>query len=306
MMRPLARSLAVLVILGVSSLIWAQKEEKGGGGESYPIQLGRSGEVGDVYDTHITLEQTGTVTTTSAQSEPRERSLAMKADLQGRVKMLEKNADSSLLELTVKKFVDETGENLIDANKVIDIKRSATQSSFSAKDGGELSEKVKNLLNQLYPPEQGKGEAKSGASDDDVFGSKTPRKVGESWPINSEAAAKMLARSDVTVDPKDVTGKMTLKGVETINGGNGKRGKALRIVGTIDVANFKSSCVPSGVNVDSVGKMQLSGLYPVDASPSPAELETIVDATIVMNLGGAKSEVKTHQVRKETKMPVKE
>jgi len=253
-------------------------------------------KVGDVYDTHVTLEQTETATIIVAQLVPQEKSRERKVDLQGRWKVLEVNADGrpTLLELTVKKFTDETGQSLIHANKVIEVKREAEQSDFSMKGGGEISEDAKAILRILNRPVR-----EGDLNEDDVSGSKMPRKVGESWAIHSENGVKVASRDGLTIDPKDMTGHMTLKGVETINGG-----KALRIVGTVEMTHLKLP-VPPGVTLESCDeKVQCSGLYPVDLSQPHAENETITDRRVVMSRNGAKTEVKAHGVLKETMTPV--
>src|SRR5215218_3112753 len=55
-------------------------------------------------------------------------------------------------------------------------------------------------------------------SADNVFGSREPRKVGESWPANPEALAKWASREGFVVDKKSVSGTLKLKGLQTVNG----------------------------------------------------------------------------------------
>lgn len=52
---------------------------------------------------------------------------------------------------------------------------------------------------------------------DEICGSKTPRHVGETWPINAERAAASLKESDGNVDPKDISGTVHIISLETLN-----------------------------------------------------------------------------------------
>jgi len=285
----MCRYLVALVILNIAATCWAEKE-------SYPIQLHRAWKVGDIYDTHAILEQTEIATITLADLPPQVKTREIKANLQAQVKILEvsEHGKATSLELTVKKFTDETGKNLIDTDKVIAVKRDAEQSSFTSKTGEDVSEEAKSFLKRLYPPERG------GTGDDAIFGDKMPRKVGESWPIDLEAGAKSFSQGGLTVDPKEMTGTTTLKAIEEVNGE-----KALRIVGTIEMTNLKPPA-PAGVTVESCSmKAQYSGLYPLNVSQPQAENEVTSDMTILMTGNGVKIEAKAQLRQKKTTTPVK-
>lgn len=80
---------------------------------------------------------------------------------------------------------------------------------------GELPTKeVLEMLRSIYnisPPQQ--------ANDPDIiFGSTTPRKVGETWPINSKHAATTFNRRGTNLTAEDFSGTVTIMGVETYNG----------------------------------------------------------------------------------------
>jgi len=51
-----------------------------------------------------------------------------------------------------------------------------------------LPDEAKKLLEAMFPPQR-----IDPPTDDDIFGSAQPHKIGESWPVNSEIAAKDLS-----------------------------------------------------------------------------------------------------------------
>jgi hypothetical protein len=51
----------------------------------------------------------------------------------------------------------------------------------------------------------------------EICGSKTPRHVGETWPINAQRAAASLKESDGNADPKDISGTVHIISLETLN-----------------------------------------------------------------------------------------
>ena len=136
--------------------------------------------------------------------------------------------------------------------------------------------------------------------DDDIFGSKVARKVGESWPLDSKGAAKWATGEGVTVDKKDVGGTMTLKGVENANGG-----KVLRISGTIAMKNLKMPALPGATVQSCEMKAQFTGLYPVNFALPVVENEMSGDITMRISANGMNVEVKAHKTLKEVTTPVK-
>jgi hypothetical protein len=57
------------------------------------------------------------------------------------------------------------------------------------------------------------------ASDDDIFGTSRRRSVGESWPVNTEPAARDLGRLlGVSIAARQISGQVTLAGQRTVDG----------------------------------------------------------------------------------------
>ncbi len=101
----------------------------------------------------------------------------------------------------------------------------------------------------------------SKVTDDDVFGTKDRKKVGETWAANSAAAAKDLDADSVIVDKKNIKGNMTLKKVAVVN-----KIKCLHISGNMEINNIEMS-LPQGMTLEKTSMSALfSGDFPIDTS----------------------------------------
>lgn len=77
-------------------------------------------------------------------------------------------------------------------------------------DGKPADKSLAPLLNQFFhltPSDE--------VTPDDVFGSTTPRRVGDSWPINPDRMAASFLDTQYEVDPKNISGTVHLASVET-------------------------------------------------------------------------------------------
>jgi hypothetical protein len=109
--------------------------------------------------------------------------------------------------------------------------------------------------------------------DDEVLGSSAQRKVGDTWDINAQAAAKQLRLlGEMIVTPSDISGSVTLAGVTDRDGV-----KCLDIRTTLDFNN--PSPLDDSSKTQHTGRLRVKTavLYPTDgASESPHS----VDASI--------------------------
>ena len=288
-------AVALAVVLAVAAM------PARGADTAYPIKLARASKVGDAYDVQHTIEAVSSSTATPAGSPPQIQSQTIKAELQGSCVVTEVDAHGLQrgLKLTVKKFSVGDARDAVAPGMVIAITRGEKDSTFVVAGGEELSADVKNALTIAYPPLP-----KSEITDDDAIGSKTPRKVGESWPINADAAAQQATQSGVEVDAKKITGSSVLKAVEKVNGG-----EALRIVTDITATGVKPPNLPNGISVDSSElKSHSDCVVPTDEKLTPVENTDTMDIHLSCSSAGAtgmKLEIKSHITDKTTFSVVK-
>jgi hypothetical protein len=96
-------------------------------------------------------------------------------------------------------------------------------------------------------------------TDDEMFGSKIRRRVGEHWPVNSQSLAASLRVRGMDIRNEDVAGTITLK--EVVKDG---RGISLLLAMKIDMRNLKMPGA-AGLSIENAsGTVAGSVLMPVD------------------------------------------
>ena len=180
-------------------------------------------------------------------------------DIEGRLEVLAVDArgDDIRDSIIVKNFsAGPEKKSVTAAGDVLTISRSTTESTFTLRSGSTLDDSTRRALVKLIGPV-----SSSMTSVDDEFGSKVARKLGESWPVNSEMIAKAKLDNKFLIDPKNIVGTVTLIGVETVHGI-----KAFRLNVNLEMKDIKPAVEPEGRTRDSVGKQTASFLYPLDDS----------------------------------------
>lgn len=99
--------------------------------------------------------------------------------------------------------------------------------------------------------------SRGGPTDDEIFGTKEKKKVGESWNINAALAKKGLVET-LRLPVKALSGKVTLKGIVNRAGG-----EALKI--SADMVIQAVPPLPANLVMDkSTAEARLEGEFPVD------------------------------------------
>ena len=108
------------------------------------------------------------------------------------------------------------------------------------------------------------------ATDDDIFGSKEKRKVGDKWPVNKKNAIEDFRKDDIRIDADRFKGETELAGVVKVKGI-----ECYRLTGSFDAKQFQPP-VPRGFRVQESGlTAKYAGSFPIDTKLP--ELETTVD-----------------------------
>jgi hypothetical protein len=288
--------LAYSRIVAVGLLVLTQRLY--GQAATYPIVPDRPVKVGDVCDSRWVVERTTTVSISAGGQEMPPKVDKVAGEIAGRMEIKEifPDGDPKVILLTVKTFkntADKTDE--VAANKVIEITRSADPATAKLTDGGDLSAAALALLQEAFSSHH------DGPSDNDVFGSKTPRAVGDKWPVDAKKAAEQAAKSDVKLKAEDISGEMTLKGVEKVNGAD-----ALRVEGSMTAKNARPGNLPEEL-VLSMSDLTttMSGLFPTDLTSPALESSTKADIHMKGTTGGATLDMVMHASSSQTTTPVK-
>ncbi|MHC4600360.1 MAG: hypothetical protein ACYS47_15290, partial [Planctomycetota bacterium] len=103
--------------------------------------------------------------------------------------------------------------------------------------------------------------SKSEVTNDDIFGTKERKQIGDSWPLNTEMAAKSAEEEEITIDPKDIEGQVTLEKRVEVDGV-----PCLLIRGKANISKAQIP-MPGDVKIEkSHVTAELSGEFPVDVS----------------------------------------
>jgi hypothetical protein len=270
------------------------------GDQEYAIETGRAAKAGDVYEFHETIEHTTTTTVNQPDAAPATAKQSLLAELSGRMEVLavDEGGNEKDAALTVTKFgAGAASKSVVAVGKVIEIRRTDKEVTFSLRGGGAVDDEAEKALGRIFHPVQAEG-IPAGA----VTGGKQTRKVGESWAVDARSLFERGLGSGVQFDSEKATAMMTLKDVETVS-----NIQALRLVFHSTIPDFVPSGLATGSALEySELKMEISQLLPVDRAIRVTGLETTADmrAVLTNDKTHAKIEIKTHVVEKRTTVPV--
>ena len=180
-------------------------------GQKFDIKLTRPSKVGDKFH----LEAVGATrkrvvaVVNGEEQKPQDEILGVSVD--GTVKVLEvaKNGIETKLSLTIETCIASVGKQqlpLLPAGTIIiatwDKEKKGTKFAL---EGQAMPDDVGDLLELAVSTSDPEA-----LTDDDIFGSKEKREVGDSWPIDAAAAAKEFGRIGLKVKEEDLFGQTTL------------------------------------------------------------------------------------------------
>lgn len=228
----------------------------------YSILLSRPSRVGETYREHIVHRRARgrRVTVNGAVAEETAEELELEMVSTVRVLAVASNGATTLLEHHVESCVlrDANGERaVVPPGGVLRVTRVAGIAGEGAIElvgealGQETTELLDMVISTTYSPR----------GDDGIFGSATPRRVGESWAIDRAAAAQDLNKiPSIRVREDQLSGSTTLHAVEEIDGV-----PCLVIQAELTAANIDMPNAPEGTTLESAQiQARMGGAFPVD------------------------------------------
>jgi hypothetical protein len=241
--------------------------------QTYPITVTPQLAPGDSYDVDTSITITNTDIITAPGGEPRIQQSEIRTSLIGHVH-IDKVGPRGFtnLSLNVTKFVESMeNRDLVPSGKTIDIVRGETDVTYTIRGGDELSVQARRILGFTYAPL-----TTFKLTPEEVFGTKQPRKVGESWSVATEVIAKNLLEMGRISDPKSVNGRTTVKAVE-----NSPLGPALRIASNLDISNLVPPDLPPDLAFESgQHHNQFEELVTINSPVLTLETKGKVDSTL--------------------------
>jgi len=242
------------IVLAVAASAASAAERK------YEIKLTRPMKVGAVYrlsgDGAVRKDMTVQSGDEILQRVKEERRFALDASV--KVLEVDKHGEETKVSMTINKCVQvkEEGESELLAKGTVVVGRAEGLREVFEVEGRPVTPDAGEALDLLISLSTG------GATDDEVFGTRNPRSVGESWGINAAAAAKDARRNGILITEEEIKGRMTLE--KAVKVGDTE---CLQIRGTLTVAKVPVPGLPPGMKVrKGEVRVVVSGLFPVDTS----------------------------------------
>lgn len=260
--------------------------------EGHTIKLHRPAKVGEQLRVEISGSESNTMTRKVGDMEDSEEK-KWSAKLKGIVTVLKVNKVGSVVQIKLKvdSFTITEGkftEAALEKGTVIKGEKKDDKDQFELWDeesklGVPLQEgTMMEALNLFFPL----NDLEEKNTDDDAFGTDEKKQVGDSWKINSKALADMAKSEKVKIDPKNVTGKVSLVSVVKAEGH-----KCLEIKGAFTVKGLKTPVgFPRNLRVT---KSEMSGRahskIPVDISLPAIEDNMVM--TMIMEISNRRGQV---------------
>ena len=247
--------------------------------QGYEIRLSRPTKVGQIYELTASASLSEEKTASLSGEVLKADKFLLKTELQGTVTVLgvDELERATKVRLRVSKCLSSMHEssNLVEAltpGTLIIAQLRSDRQEYTI-DGNVVSEDIDRMLGQfislIFP--------KSQTTDDDIFGAKERKKVGDVWAMSDPKAARALLGNDVDIAVSAITGSTIIEDEVEVDGT-----ECLRINTRIIVKDF-SLPFPPGVAVEnSVVSFVSSGEFPVDTSIGPLS----VDVRMVMQVSG--------------------
>ncbi len=181
-----------------------------------------------------------------------------RVEFEGRAEVLEVDGKGQAVRIafTVGRFTKITGDQAIELLKPgsVVLSDGSLKEPLSLLDGeiGEEARQAFGLVDSPHKP--------GDATDDEIFGTKEPMSIGDSWPVNSKLAAEEMRDSGVEIPPEHMHGRVELAAKEKIAGSD-----CLSLRGDLKADSFAMKTPPPGFTLDRA-TMQgtFRGCFPLD------------------------------------------
>ena len=281
--RPSSRLVPILLVLGALAGACGGSAPRGSGtsgGESatYPIHLQRAHHVGERYllVDEVTQREERTVTAGGQVLESVDRTTTVRLAAAVEILEVDEHGKAARLRYQVQSCERSGGgsnETLLRQGQVVEVATAANREDARVTIGGApATDEQLDALDAVLTL------TRSGKDEDALFGSTTPRAVGDSWQPDLAAIAEDLGTaSPFRLDPSHMSGSVRL--VERRNEGPVA---GLVVETSLEATDATMDGLPPGTNIRrGEVSMELGGFYPLEESMPP-----LVQTTqLVVSLG---------------------
>lgn len=293
-MRIHTHILALATLLVMPAFAAAQEQP-------HAIKLQRSLKPGAVYDAHFTLDESIDSSAAAMSHDPRYKSTSVKLDLTGRISDAQSDAAGNTQQFTLSiKHLTKDGRDCIRPGSVLTVEYDYVEKKirFVSQDRFPVPDNAKPLLLRFFPENHS-----TGTTLDKVMGSENPRKTGETWKINPDAAADFFSEEIITLAPFDLSGVVTLAAAAEKDGV-----ATLQITSKIDATDFTTSYLPKTLMMEESNLvLAVDLLLPEDPAQPALQFKESVDATCKLSTVSSliKGDLKIHGALVQNLTPVR-
>ena len=226
--------------------------------QQYEVRLMRPAKANDAYHIQATCRQSEKMKIIRGGQEVKTKNVEFSLEFEAGVRILEVNriGEVTKCSLSVTNFIKTQGE----VKKTLIPKESLIMGSVT--DAGYFFEVKGNTVGSeihealLTVIQFGKG---GRWSDDEIYDSKEPQKIGNSWNINAAMASRNLAKAGIKAQVEDITGTATLKEVMEID-----RTPCLKVCGEMSIRRMSAPFTPDFKVETAEMHMAYTAIFPVD------------------------------------------
>ena len=229
--------------------------------EDYEINLTRPVKVGQKYEMDVSVEMSEQITTSSQGRVQTEEKTSYTATFAGTITVLK--IDDLKRESELEAFVakcrkkikgNDTEEDVLPKGTQVVVRLRNSKMEFLV-DGKIASKETAEVLGDFFSLSKSRG------TDNDIFGTKDRKQVGDHWPLNSIAAANAAPRG-IKVDAKNIKGNTKIEKVVMVHGT-----KCLQINNSFEMSKFTMPSFPKWMVIEKANiSASGSGAFPVDTS----------------------------------------
>lgn len=253
------------------------------GARRYPVKLSRPFKAGQRYhwsaDATIVDSAKGTKSPTVRQLLPEHVSV----NLEAVVDVLAVNSDGEIVRMaaTIEECVARYGKErkqVLKPGRVVTVEAGKWRPMFIPDAGSFTIQDDVLLRSVLTLPRI------DDTTDDDVYGTNRPQRVGDSWPVNADQMMRSWAAAGYKLKKQNISGKMQLKSAETTDGV-----ECLRISGRAKIEHFLPPAldIPGEVKVaDATVEIKFTKVVPEDLTKQALSESYSMTVHTVMKTAG--------------------
>ena len=176
--------------------------------------------------------------------------------------------------------------DLVASGDVLTVRRKGPAPRIESS-SGSLSASVLSALELVFTTND------PGLSNDEVFGTKQRRAIGDTWPVNSAAAAReMSTAGKMSVEARNVSGSTTLVAVEPC----GKQRQCMTLHAEMAIDGFELPGLPPNATMrDSRSLIRIQQTHPLVPRSAPAQalMDMKIRTIVAMTQGDKEVEIET-------------